>query len=206
MAIERRSEGPRFLIGAGALLIIVSMTSLQLAWRGGVLDATKTTAAQVSHFVTPRTGSTTTGVVLRWPISHARLTQAFGPTANTSEPAFGGHLHFHPGVDLAVDAGTPVMAAADGTVTVALDRLGKGNGYGDYVVLRHPDGTETVYAHLEAVLVSTSRQVKAGQVIGLVGSTGNSSGPHLHFEYWVNGVPVDPLPHLPEDRSRVEPA
>jgi murein DD-endopeptidase MepM/ murein hydrolase activator NlpD len=98
------------------------------------------------------------------------------------------------------------MAAADGTVTVALDRLGKGNGYGDYVVLRHPDGTETVYAHLEAVLVSTFRQVKAGQVIGLVGSTGNSSGPHLHFEYWVNGVPVDPLPHLPEDRSRVEPA
>ena len=92
-------------------------------------------------------------------------------------------LHGHNAVDLADDAGTPIHAAADGVVIVK--KVGGWNGgYGNYVVISHPNGTETLYAHASKVLVSVGDHVNQGQTIELMGQTGEATGPHLHFEIW----------------------
>ena len=98
----------------------------------------------------------------------------------------------HEGIDIAAASGTPVRAAASGTVIHA----GWLGGYGNLVVLDHGNGLATAYAHASALLVGVGQQVSQGQTISLVGSTGNSSGPHLHFEVRVNGTAVDPLGYL----------
>ncbi len=90
-------------------------------------------------------------------------------------------LHGYNAVDLGTPPGTPVMAAANGTVTVSRT-YGYNGGYGLYVVISHPNGTQTLYAHLSSVIVSVGQQVVQGQVIGYSGTSGKSTGPHLHFE------------------------
>ena len=90
-------------------------------------------------------------------------------------------LHGYNAVDLSTPAGTPVMAAASGTVIVAKSS-GYNGGYGEYIVINHPNGTQTVYAHLSKVLVSPGDAVSQGDVIAHSGNTGESTGPHLHFE------------------------
>lgn len=90
-------------------------------------------------------------------------------------------IHGYNGVDLANSVGTPVMAAAEGTVIVAKN-TGWNGGYGKYVVISHPNGTQTLYAHLNQGSVFVGQRVTKGQVIGSLGSTGNSTGPHVHFE------------------------
>jgi murein DD-endopeptidase MepM/ murein hydrolase activator NlpD len=88
----------------------------------------------------------------------------------------------------------PVRAAADGVVTVVgWDPW----GYGNYVVISHNGGMATVYGHLNVVMVAAGQLVLQSQQIATEGSTGNSTGPHLHFELRLGGVPTDPLPHLP---------
>jgi murein DD-endopeptidase MepM/ murein hydrolase activator NlpD len=99
----------------------------------------------------------------------------------------------HPGFDLAAPTGTTVDAAAAGTVTHA----GPAGTYGNLIVIKHADGVETRYAHLSATSVKEGQQVQAGQPIGAVGTTGYSTGPHLHFEVRKDGQPVDPAPLLP---------
>jgi LysM repeat protein len=89
-------------------------------------------------------------------------------------------LHDKTAVDLAIAKGTPIHAAADGHVILA--RTGYNGGYGNLVIIAHPNGTETLYAHQSKIATSTGAQVYQGQVIGYVGSTGHSTGPHLHFE------------------------
>jgi murein DD-endopeptidase MepM/ murein hydrolase activator NlpD len=141
----------------------------------------------------------TTGKLL-WPIPHATITQGFGPTAYAFEAAYAGFPHFHTGVDLAVPLGTPVFAAADGVVVLArpmTDASGALVGYGNYVVIQHDAGLKTLYGHLLAIGVKEGDVVKRGQLIGLVGSTGNSTGPHTHFEVRIDNSPVDPLQMLP---------
>jgi murein DD-endopeptidase MepM/ murein hydrolase activator NlpD len=98
----------------------------------------------------------------------------------------------HEGIDITAPTGTPIWAAAAGTVIHA----GWLGGYGNLVVLDHGDGLATAYAHASAILVSVGQSVAQGETIALVGSTGNSSGPHLHFEVRVNGSAVDPLLYL----------
>ena len=135
-----------------------------------------------------------------WPIPHATITQGFGPTAFVFEAAYAGFAHFHTGVDLAVPLGTPVFAAADGVVVLArsmTDASGALIGYGNYVVIQHDAGLKTLYGHLLAIGVKEGDAVKRGQLIGLVGSTGNSTGPHTHFEVRIDNSPVDPLQMLP---------
>ena len=109
-----------------------------------------------------------------------------------TDPLHGGTLN-HPGFDLAAKAGTPVAAAAGGTITHA----GPAGTYGNLVTVRHDNGFETRYAHLSAVTVKAGDHVDAGQQIGNVGSTGYSTGPHLHFEVRHDGKPMDPAPLLP---------
>ena len=107
-----------------------------------------------------------------------------------------GQVRFHEGTDLAAAEGTPVVAAFSGRVEIA----GWLGGYGLIVVISHGDTHETRYAHLSEVLVKPGQVVKQGNVIGLVGSTGMATGPHLHFEIWQkmkNGlVAIDPTPQL----------
>lgn len=93
------------------------------------------------------------------------------------------------GVDLPARAGTPVGASADGRVIYA----GGASGYGLMVVIEHAGGLQTRYAHLSRIGVAIGQQVARGNTIGLVGSTGDATGPHLHYEVRVGGVAVDPM-------------
>lgn len=128
------------------------------------------------------------------PVRGASLTQPFGCTTLEIEPWASqcpSH-HFHSGIDLAAPLGTPIFAATDGHVTVRRER----GGYGLYLMVVRDPQFSTLYGHLEWPLVQTGDVVAAGQAIALMGSTGNSTGPHLHFEVRIAGVPVDPLPLL----------
>ncbi len=98
----------------------------------------------------------------------------------------------HAGIDLASGIGSPVRAVADGTVLSARSE----GGYGRAVRITHEDGTVSVYAHMSAILASAGQRVQAGDLIGREGNTGHSTGPHLHFEIRINGVPINPIPWL----------
>jgi murein DD-endopeptidase MepM/ murein hydrolase activator NlpD len=115
-----------------------------------------------------------------------------------ADPVHGTQVN-HRGLDVAAPTGTAVAAAARGTVVHA----GPAGTYGNLVTLRHDNGFETRYAHLSAVDVKVGDQVEAGAGVGKVGSTGHSTGPHLHFEVRHDGVAIDPAPHLPLNRSPV---
>jgi murein DD-endopeptidase MepM/ murein hydrolase activator NlpD len=119
------------------------------------------------------------------PLPGAALASPFG----LRNDPLGGGAGFHPGLDLAGSSGASIHAAADGVVVTA----GDCGGYGNCVVIDHGVSLATVYGHQSQVLVSVGQHVAAGQVIGLVGSTGMSTGPHLHFEVRLHGVPIDPL-------------
>ena len=121
---------------------------------------------------------------LLWPLE-GEITSGFGVRRH---PLFR-IAKMHTGVDIASTWGTPVPAAGDGEVIYA----GWFGGYGKIVVIDHGGGLSTLYAHLSAILVELGQQVKRGQIIGRVGSTGYSTGPHLHFEVRIDGRPVDPL-------------
>lgn len=115
-----------------------------------------------------------------------------------TNPARGNHT----GVDFAIAAGTPIRAVKDGTVVISTAlRYANGNyrSFGEYIVIDHHDGTMTLYGHMlsGSRKVSVGQTVTQGQTIGLVGSTGNSTGNHLHFEVRINGSPVNPTPYLP---------
>ena len=131
------------------------------------------------------------------------VTQPFGPTPFAQELplTYNGvfYAHFHTGLDIAAALDTPVHAAAPGRVVLAassVDSEGNLTGYGNYVVVAHADGFLTVYAHLDRIAVRAGDSVAQGQVIGLLGSTGSSTGPHVHFEIRKSGVYVDPAPYL----------
>lgn len=129
------------------------------------------------------------------PVIGAVVTQGFGPTLAPFEPAGFGYPHFHTGIDLAAPIGTPVRAANDSFVEAAgtqVDALGIPVGFGNYIKVAVGGSEEEIYGHLSAISVAPNQVVRAGQLIGAVGSTGNSTGPHLHFEVRIHGVPMDP--------------
>jgi murein DD-endopeptidase MepM/ murein hydrolase activator NlpD len=131
---------------------------------------------------------------LEWPMAGAAISQPFGPTDFMLEPPLGPYPHFHAGLDLVQPIGTPVTAAASGlVVAVSHGRI----GYGNYVVISHGQGIETLYGHLKSIDVAAGDRVTVGQVIGREGSTGFSTGPHLHFELRINGQATDPMLYLP---------
>lgn len=103
-----------------------------------------------------------------------------------------GELRFHYGVDLAADSGQPVLAFADGQVSFA----GKDDEYGNYCILSHAEGFSTLYAHMSRLAVEEGQEVEIGQELGIVGQTGNATGPHLHFELMHQGTYLDPEYYL----------
>jgi murein DD-endopeptidase MepM/ murein hydrolase activator NlpD len=124
------------------------------------------------------------------PIAGAPIIQQFGPTAFAIEPAFGGYLHFHTGLDLLAGYGTPIVAAAGGKVTAA----GPADYFGIRVEVTDSFGLVEIYAHMAQVDVAVGQQVQQGAKVGEVGSTGLSIGPHLHFQLEVGGMPSAPGP------------
>jgi murein DD-endopeptidase MepM/ murein hydrolase activator NlpD len=129
-----------------------------------------------------------------WPEPQAQISQPFGPTQLAFEPPYGGFAHFHSGIDLTEPFGSLVYAADDGLVALVGSST---SGYGNYIVIAHSGGLDTLYGHLSAALVKAGQTVSQGQTIGLEGSTGNSTGPHLHFELRINQKPIDPALYLP---------
>lgn len=122
-----------------------------------------------------------------WPVNGS-ITSGFGwrnsPWEDGSE--------LHPGIDIATNMGTPVVATADGEVV----KSGWSGGYGNIVQINHGNGIETIYGHNSQIAVSVGQSVRKGQVISYAGSTGRSTGPHVHYEVRVNGSAVDPMKYL----------
>jgi murein DD-endopeptidase MepM/ murein hydrolase activator NlpD len=129
-----------------------------------------------------------------WPAPQSQVSQGFGPSTFPFEPPYGAYPHFHTGIDMVEPFGSPIYAADDGIVALVGSTS---TGYGTYVVIAHSGGLDTLYGHLSAALVKVGQLVNQGQPVGLEGSTGNSTGAHLHFELRINQKPVDPAPYLP---------
>lgn len=127
---------------------------------------------------------------LQWPLPVAgTITSQFGHRVDPIT----GEVSSHTGTDIACAEGTPILAAADGTVTVANSLDSWGGSYGYYIQIDHGGGLETLYAHCSSICVTTDQQVQAGQVIGYVGHTGRATGSHLHLEVHVNGSRTDAM-------------
>lgn len=147
-------------------------------------EAAKQAAQQQgnNNYVPPNYGSGT----YMWPVT--TTTYVSSPFGNRVHPIFG-DVKFHSGIDIAAYAGDSVYAADGGTVSVAT----YSSSYGNYVMINHGGGNTTLYAHMSSLAVSAGQTVSKGDVIGYVGSTGWSTGPHLHFEITSGGTRVDPL-------------
>jgi murein DD-endopeptidase MepM/ murein hydrolase activator NlpD len=122
------------------------------------------------------------------PVEGYRLTSSFG----TRNDPFGAGRRRHNGLDMAGPIGTPIYATADGIV----GRAQWVSGYGKYVEINHGSGIQTRYGHMSQILVEPGARVTRGELIGRMGSTGRSTGSHLHYEVRVEGVPVNPTPFL----------
>jgi murein DD-endopeptidase MepM/ murein hydrolase activator NlpD len=154
--------------------------------------------AQIAALVSESFRARSTGH-WKWPIDGV-ITQGFGCTSYPFEPydASCPTHHFHSGIDIANDYGTPVHAADSGIVhNYSMGCGGSLCGYGHYVVIVHAGGFISLYGHLSSYAVGDGTQVDKDAIIGYEGSTGNSTGPHLHFEIDLGGTPVDPLAYLP---------
>jgi len=131
---------------------------------------------------------TPTAGYFAFPIPGAPITSPYGPRIDP----IAGYEGFHPGVDFGAPMGTQIHAAGAGIVVFA----GEESGYGNFTCINHGNNLATCYGHQSAILVQVGQQVTRGEVIGLVGSTGYSTGPHLHFEVRIDGKVTDPMPWL----------
>jgi murein DD-endopeptidase MepM/ murein hydrolase activator NlpD len=122
------------------------------------------------------------------PVEKLSLTSNYGVR---SDP-FNGHARMHKGIDIPGPMGTPIYATADGIVA----RAGWASGYGNLVEITHGNGMETRYGHMSKLIVAPNTRVHRGQLIGLMGSTGRSTGSHLHYEVRVDGQAINPLPFV----------
>lgn len=130
----------------------------------------------------------------RMPLQDTRLTSDYGMRTH---PVLGRRMG-HKGVDLAAPTGTPIYATADGMVS----RAGPFSSYGNYVAIEHGSRIQTRYAHMSRIAVSEGSRVRKGDIIGYVGSTGRSTGPHLHYEVRIDGAAVNPVPYMVESQAQ----
>lgn len=145
-----------------------------------------------------KAGATPTNIPSIWPVV-GTLRSGVGIRSN---PFGGSSLEYHKGQDISAPTGTPINATADGVVVVA----GWVRGYGNGIYIDHGNGITTRYGHLSRIDVVVGQIVKQGGHLGLVGSTGRSTGPHLHYEVRINGQPTSPLNYLPAVAPTIAPA
>ncbi len=172
--------------GSARQMTPAEIEAQQKAMEGGIQKVVKTSGAAFLPTIWAHVG---------------RITNEFGQRRNP----FGGYSYeFHAGLDIGGDMGDVVVAPANGVVSKA-DWLG---GYGNMVEINHGNGLTTRYGHLSRIGVRAGEKLQRGQVLGLVGSTGRSTGPHLHFEVRLNDRPINPrrfLPPLTTDVARLQP-
>lgn len=144
--------------------------------------------SEINHFVTKRI-EVQKKLPYYWPTRGGHFTSFYGPRLSP----FGYKTDFHYGVDLANPLGTPIYSTADGVVERTIYTT---TGYGYYVEIKHGFGFETLYAHMSRIDVRAGQYVRKGQVIGAIGSTGNSTGAHLHYEVHIYGDRVNPIHYL----------
>ncbi len=130
-----------------------------------------------------------------WPIT-GRVSSSFGERQN---PLIPGQMEFHEGIDIAAPTGTRVHATADGVVETA----GHETGYGRVLIINNGHGIQTLFAHLSGFAVTQGERVHIGQLVGYVGDTGWSTGPHVHYEVIIHGTPVNPHPFLHETEQQL---
>lgn len=146
-------------------------------------------APPTRRLAAPKASATSSNIPSIWPVTGI-LRSGVGLRQN---PFGGSSVEFHKGQDISAPTGTPVNATADGVVVIA----GWLRGYGKGIYIDHGNGISTRYGHLSRIDVAVGQTVKRGEHLGLVGSTGRSTGPHLHYEVRINGQPTSPLPYLP---------
>ena len=149
-----------------------------------MLDATKKSVSELLGEVEGKSGAAAT-FPDKWPTDGGVISSSYGVRTGPIE----GGYDWHPGIDIAVDFGTPVYATAAGTV----EQAGPNGGYGRYVRIAHGNGYETAYGHMSGIAVAAGQSVIKGEIIGFVGSTGYSTGPHLHYEVVADGQTIDPF-------------
>jgi len=143
---------------------------------------------------TPAVAIPTVSVPSRMPLENARVSSGYGMR---DHPVLRKRAN-HKGIDLAAPSGTPIYATADGTV----ERANWFSSYGNYIQIDHGNAIETRFGHLSRIVVSDGQKVHKGDLIGYVGSTGRSTGPHLHYEVRIAGKPVDPRPFMVETEAQ----
>jgi len=167
---------PMLKSGLGSPDTVLGVLSELLGVIGTRLDSVRDTVER-RHALAAATPSI-------WPVA-GWLTSSYG----TRTDPFTNDKDFHPGLDISADYGVPVLATADATVSSA----GPNGAYGNMVMLDHGFGIVTKYGHLSRIAVMGEQRVKRGDVIGYVGSTGRSTGAHLHYEVWMNGQLTNPM-------------
>lgn len=171
---------------AGGLSGDTQFRQLFSQWRA--LDGTDETETTTAG---PLTGIS---IPSRMPLEDARMSSNFGMRTH---PVLGGRRS-HAGIDLSAPTGTPVYATADGIVS----RADWFSSYGLYIAIEHGAEMQTRYAHLSRLAVESGQRVKKGEIIGYVGSTGRSTGPHLHYEVRIAGAAVNPVPYMVESEAQ----
>ncbi len=156
--------------------------------RGKVYTAVRYTDKNGNTSYYSADGSSLRKAFIRTPVDFARISSRF---SNGRKHPILNKIRAHKGVDYAAPRGTPIKAAGDGRVVLA----GRKGGYGNTVIIKHGQRYQTLYAHMNGFAkgIRSGTNVKQGQIIGYIGTTGLSTGPHLHYEFQVNGVHVDPL-------------
>lgn len=148
------------------------------------IDATKASVAELLSMMEGRSGALAS-FPDKWPVNGGVISSSYG---GRTDPVASG-FEYHHGVDIALDYGEPIYAAGAGMVTHA----GQNGGYGIFASIDHGNGYKTQYGHMSAVAVNAGQRVAKGEIIGFVGNTGYSTGPHLHFEVLSDGQTIDPF-------------
>ncbi len=177
---ESLSELPDSLGPIGGLDINASADKME---QSNLINQYKETIAQMEQ-----TNKELKHIPTIWPAASYSISSNFGIR---SDP-FNNSSSFHAGIDIKGNTGTPVYSSADGTIILAEDY----GGYGNTIKIRHSNMYVTLYAHLSEIKVKQGDSVKKGENIGSIGSTGRSTGPHLHYEIIKNGEPIDPHPFM----------
>lgn len=172
--------------GSGKLDVASTMAILEArnVNMSGMITDTQKSVSELLGEIEGRSG-TMASFPDRWPTDGGVISSNYGGRVDPVNKGF----EYHQGLDIAVDFGVPVYAAAAGTV----EQAGWNGGYGRYIKIQHGNGYETAYGHMSGLAVSTGQQVIKGEIIGFVGSSGYSTGPHLHYEVIVDGQNVDPF-------------
>lgn len=162
----------------------ISMLTAQNKNIKSQIDATKASVADLLAMMEGRSGALAS-FPDKWPVNGGVISSPYG---GRTDPIASG-FEYHHGVDIALEYGEPIYAAGAGTVTKA----GTNGGYGIFASIDHGNGYQTQYGHMSAVAVKAGQKVAKGEVIGFVGNTGYSTGPHLHFEVLSDGQTIDPF-------------